>query len=212
MSIALPVIGQVVSKSTFGDPVVNALNAITNGTGVVTSGASTFSGTVAITGTLTVTGASSAVALGVVAWGNRATSSTSFTTTEQGVLRLDNIPMVNGREYLILCPALIPSSNVAGDAIEIFLRLSTSGNATTASGALEGGAVINSRSASATEFQSSAIAHYKASATGNVSILLSAVRSAGTGTCSIFASAGKYALNLMVIDMGVGLSDTGTDV
>lgn len=51
MSISLPVIGQVVSKSAFGDPVANALNAITDGTGIVTSGASTFSGAVTIGGT-----------------------------------------------------------------------------------------------------------------------------------------------------------------
>lgn len=56
MSIALPVVGQVVSVSTFGNPVVNALNAITDGVGVVTSGASTFTGSVTIAGTV-VTGA-----------------------------------------------------------------------------------------------------------------------------------------------------------
>jgi len=212
MSIALPVIGQVVSKSTFGDPVVNALNAITNGTGVVTSGASTFSGTVAITGTLTVTGASSAVALGIVAWGNRTTTSTTFTSTEQGVLRLDSIPVVNGREYLIVVPAWIPNSTVASDAIETFFRVSTSGAATTSSTQMEGGTVMNSRSAAATQFVLGASARYKASATGTISILLSGVRSAGTGTCSLVASAGKYALNMLVYDMGVGVSDTGVDI
>lgn len=61
MSIALPVVGQVISKSTFGDPVVNALNAITDGVGVVTSGASTFSGSVTI-GATVVTGAWTAYA------------------------------------------------------------------------------------------------------------------------------------------------------
>lgn len=57
MSITLPVVGQVVSKSTFGDPVANALNAITDGVGVVTAGASAFSGTVTIGGGTDLSGA-----------------------------------------------------------------------------------------------------------------------------------------------------------
>lgn len=55
MSIAVPIAGQVISASTFGSPVVNALNAITDGTNVVTA-AGTFTGNVSIAGNLSVTG------------------------------------------------------------------------------------------------------------------------------------------------------------
>lgn len=49
-SISVPVAGQVVSVSTFGSPVVNALNAITDGTNLVTLGSATIGGNLSVTG------------------------------------------------------------------------------------------------------------------------------------------------------------------
>lgn len=52
-SISVPIAGQVVSVSTFGTPVVNALNAITDGTNLVTAGSATVGGIGTFTGNVT---------------------------------------------------------------------------------------------------------------------------------------------------------------
>jgi hypothetical protein len=49
-SISVPVAGQVVSVSSFGAPVVNALNAITDGSNISTAGNATIGGNLTVTG------------------------------------------------------------------------------------------------------------------------------------------------------------------
>lgn len=189
MTIALPVIGQVVSKSTFGDPVVNALNTL------VTSSATW-----------------NALPLGVVARANRTTTSTTFTNTEIGVLRIDNIPITSGRHYLIYTTGFIFNSTVAADLIELNFHVSTAGAATTGSTQAEGAAVQSARSAAGAQYVTAYLAHYVSATTGTLSVLLGAIRSAGTGTCSLVSSSGKYSMNILIIDMGVAPSDTGVDI
>lgn len=50
MTIAVPVDGQDISAATFGAPVANALNAITDGVGIVTAGGATIGGNLAVAG------------------------------------------------------------------------------------------------------------------------------------------------------------------
>ena len=69
----------------------------------------------------------------LLARGSRATNGTATTGTEQGFLRLDDIPIVSGQAYRIWTTPLIFNSSVAGDTIQAVLRASTSGAATTTS-------------------------------------------------------------------------------
>src|SRR5688500_5519294 len=78
------------------------------------------------------------VARRVVAWGRRITASPTTTTTTLGVLRLDNVPLKNGRSYTICTGTLHPTSSVTTDNMRLEIRYSTSGTATTASPVLPG--------------------------------------------------------------------------
>src|SRR5436305_7654672 len=74
--------------------------------------------------------------LRLLKYGTRTTAS-STTTTEVGVLRVDNIPVIAGRLYLIYTTPLAIVSTVANDTPRANLRTSTSGTATTASGQVD---------------------------------------------------------------------------
>ena len=52
--------------------------------------------------------------VGVVARGRRTTSTGTFTTTETGVLRIDNIPVVSGLLYLVTVGVLVATRRRPG--------------------------------------------------------------------------------------------------
>lgn len=139
---------------------------------------------------------------GIIAYGNRASAKTNIGPTETGILRLDNVPIVNGRAYKIWAAGR-PFSTVSSDSYRAFLRTSTSGSATTASTSLK------ERSGSS-HLGYNLWAIYTATATGNLSVLLSMNLSFGTG---LFTSEGDAGGTTMFIeDLGVAVSDTGVDV
>lgn len=148
---------------------------------------------------------------GVIARADRTTSS-STTTTEVGVLRLDNIPIKAGRFYKVCVAGIILNSTVAGDLLEARIRGNTAGVATTGSTQF-GSMADSSHSASGSQKVQPVQAMYPIPG-GDVtlSVLLSIARVTGTGTVGIPVTAPQYNIDMWVEDLGIAPSDTGTDI
>lgn len=146
-----------------------------------------------------------------LARGSRATNGTTTTTTEQGFLRVDSIPIVSGRGYRIWTTPLIFNSSVAGDLIQAILRISTSGTATTASTQLTLLCDDAKTSGLAQRTKGMEIG-WVATTTGNLSVLLSYLRASGTGNVNIQASSDIPAqLNIDAYN-GTAPSNTGVSL
>lgn len=144
---------------------------------------------------------------GIIARGRRSSSTGNITTTETGVLRLDNVPVVNGRIYKISTNGVNMDTSVDNDAATTRIRINTAGTATTSSTPVFAPLRQTIDNAS----QSNIVpleCFYVAGATGNISILLSMIRQTGSGNIILFASATDY-LEIIVEDMGVDPGDTG---
>lgn len=151
--------------------------------------------------------ARSRAGLGIIARGGPRTTASTTTTTEVGVLRIDNIPVSVGRLYRVWTSAIIFNSTVANDLIEARLRVSTSGAATTASTQLNG-LVENAHSAGSSQKTKSFTAPWVPAASGVASVLLSVARSLGTGSVSLIGQTG-YPIDLVVEDCGLDPGNTG---
>lgn len=147
---------------------------------------------------------------GAIKRGNRTTSS-STTTTETGVLRIDSIPILNGRFYKVCTSGLILNSTVAADLIEIRIRGNTGGVATTGSTQF-GSLADSSYSASASQKVQSVQSIWVGVADVTLSVLLSVARVSGTGTVGIPVTAPQYNIDMWVEDLGPDPTDTGTDI
>lgn len=146
---------------------------------------------------------------GIIARGKRITTSSS-TTSEIGVLRLDNIALLAGRSYKIWTSPLIIESTVANDTAAATVRVSNSGIATVASTLLD-------------EIQTTipSIVHppvlpldcepYIPATNETLSVLLSVARLSGTGNVSLVTNTG-IPITMVVEDMGVDPGDTGVDL
>jgi len=146
--------------------------------------------------------------VGVVAWGNRLTSS-STTTGEIGVLRLDNISVLANRMYRIWTSPLRLLSTAADDTVAARLRISTSGAATTASTSLAELALGQP------PFTSQSVpinAKYIPGSNQTLSVLLTVTLIGGTGTVSMTVSSVNPNIDLIVEDVGPAPSDTGVDI
>lgn len=149
----------------------------------------------------------------IIAYGIRTNSSPSVTTTELGVIRLDNIPAIIGRRYRIWTSPLNMSSSVANDLMNAHIRYNLVASpgagspATTASTQLTG-LVESSYSAGGAQRTQGLSVTYAPAATGTLSALLSLSRDAGTGTLAINGFA-AYPIELVVEDMGVDPGNTG---
>lgn len=152
---------------------------------------------------------------GVIARGYRITSS-GTTTTEIGVLRLDDIPIFEGRLYRAqMATSCIYNSTVLNDLIEGRFYYSLTGPATTAD-TLFGTLSIETRTAGGAQYTDGTCAFLPSPLTpgvgsGNLSVLFSILRTAGVGTISMPASA-SYPIHMIVEDMGPDPGDTGVDV
>jgi len=144
-----------------------------------------------------------------VKYAYRDTNGTNTTTGEQGYLRLDNIPIVNGDLYLAVISPMIFQSSAAGDLIQILLRGSTSGAATNASAALHLLA-DTSQTAGGAQKTKGFTFRYQAGTTGNLSLRLSYLRFSGSGNVRINASS-DIPVQMSVFRMGPGQADTGVD-
>src|SRR5688572_4356855 len=74
---------------------------------------------------------------GLIARGRRESNSTS-TTTEVGVLRIDDIPLTGGRSYLVQTSSLVLHSSVANDVVRAGIRYTTDGSPPSTSSTLMG--------------------------------------------------------------------------
>lgn len=139
----------------------------------------------------------------------RSENSSSGTTTEVGVLRLDGVDVTAGHSYLIHVPPVLTQSTVANDVVGLALRISSTGTATTSSATL---VATQARRTGASTFENCGLgATYTPAADEVLSILLTVSRSSGTGTASIVASASSP-IELLVDDGGVDPGNTGVAV
>jgi hypothetical protein len=146
---------------------------------------------------------------GVIARGRRLTTS-STTTTEIGVLRIDDIPITGGRGYKISTSCISMQTTVANDIVIANVRYTTDGSTpTTASTALGGVGVVvtNPAFGMAHPF----IGYYYPTADETLSVLLTVTRASGTGNVSLGASA-TQPIDLFVEDAGVDSGDVGVDI
>lgn len=149
----------------------------------------------------------------VIARGFRTTSSTA-TTTEVGVLRLDNIPVFEGRLYRVwLATSALWNSTVAADLMEGRFYYGFGATATPAviGTNLFGVLSIAARSAAGAQFSGSVGSFLVSPGTGIMSVLLTVLRTAGAGSVSITSSA-SYPIHLVVEDIGPDPGDTGIDI
>jgi len=151
----------------------------------------------------------SVLPLGIIARGNRTTTSTT-TTTEVGVLRLDDVPMYAGRTYKIWTSPLWLDTSVAADVAAAYLRYTTDGSTPTTSSTIMDAAQAPLANAS---FQNTVTINvqYSPSVDTLFSVLLTVVRVNGTGNISIISSA-TAPIDLVIEDIGLDPTDTGTDI
>lgn len=146
----------------------------------------------------------------VVKRGRRITATGNITTTETGVLRIDNIPVAAGSIYQVNVSNINMDTTVSNDIGEVKLRVLYS--ASPGSPATTSSPQINHlRNTIDDATQSNVIplnAFYPASADGYVSMLLSAVRVTGTGNLVVFCASTEV-LDFVVQFGGVDPGDTG---
>lgn len=142
----------------------------------------------------------------VIARGNRAATSSTTTTSEIGVLRLDSIPIETGGVYEICTGQLYLLSTVTNDTITAKMRVSTSGAATTSSTALGNGLQLKTDSVQPPSAPMNNI--YVASTTGSLSVIITVQRTSGSGNVSIFGGLDLWVRTAGFADPG----DTGVDL
>lgn len=146
---------------------------------------------------------------GILARGNRTTSSTT-TTSEVGVIRLDDIPIYAGRTYKIWSTALRLDTSVANDVARVNLRYTTDGSTPSTSSTVMTQAQAGLPNA--TDGNSVDVCvDYSPAADELLSLLLCVSRISGTGSIGIIAGV-TAPINLVVEDMGLDPTDTGVDI
>jgi hypothetical protein len=144
----------------------------------------------------------------MIAFGNRQSDKT-FSGTEVGALRLDNVSMRNGYRYLIMSNSL-RLFVVTGETGKCNLRFSTAGSAGTGDAIL--GAVEGNANTAFTPVQSPTLCiSYAPGANVTFSCLLTVARSGGSGNVTLNGSASQP-IELYVIVAGPDPTDTGVDV
>lgn len=147
-----------------------------------------------------------------IGYAYRDTPGTATAAVEQPYLRLDNLLLENGESYFAFTPPLIIDSTVAADLVQVALRYSLSGVATTASTQLT---LLAQPSKSASGAQNTAMLGkrftYTGGGTGVMSLLLSFVRSAGTGNVRINATA-TIPAEITVVHLGTLKANSGVSL
>lgn len=145
--------------------------------------------------------------LGTIAHIERATSSTAAAGA-QGVLRLDDVPVLLGRRYTVRTGAVLLFSNVAGDSASARLSYTTDGSTPTTGSPLldiwNGAAIPNAGNGVGGTLE----VDYVPTVDHNLSVLLYSLRLTGTGNVSLFASADKKT-ELIIEDKGYATVTAG---
>jgi len=152
--------------------------------------------------------------LGVVAQGNRGSSKTGITSLV-GYLRVDGVPLVNGRAYMVVAQnlRLAISGTTPGTSDHFKMTITYDGTGSAAgTGSTEIGRSEFSPIASGTadDTMPPIIGWVLPSADVTGSFLLTAQRTAGVATYDVQADTGG--IWLTVIDMGAAVADTGVDI
>jgi hypothetical protein len=156
---------------------------------------------------------SGAFPAGIIGYANR-TSNKSFTTVT-GYLRLDSIPLVSGRAYLVMAQNIRVSISVAAgatDHLKFAITHDLTG-ATAGTGSTELGRAEASFPSYGTTFNDTipaVLGWVFPTSDVTASFLLTATRVAGSGTYAVQAD--TPGINLIVSDMGLAVADTGTDI
>ena len=151
--------------------------------------------------------------LGAIARGLRITSS-SGTTTEIGVLRIDNIPVFEGRLYRVwLATSTLFGSTAANDLVEgrFYYGFGVTATAAVIGTNHFGVLSIETRTAGGAQYSDAVGAFLPSPGTGILSVLFTILRTAGAGTVSIPASA-TYPIHMVVEDMGPDPGNTGISI
>lgn len=145
-----------------------------------------------------------------IARGSRPTSSTAASGAT-GVLRIDGVALIAGRRYIIRTSNLIITSSVAADRGTARLSMDTAGGTATTASTLY--AIANSLAIDSTTdgCEVTPAFSYTPSANQTCSILLWTQRLSGTGNVRLLVT-GSTTIDIEVIDMGVDIGDTGTDL
>jgi hypothetical protein len=146
----------------------------------------------------------------VVARGRRTTATGNITTTETGVLRIDNIPVFDVKGYRILTSNLNLDASVANDIADARIRVvqsPTTGTAATISSTQ----ICHMRTTIDDIALSNVLpvsGYYWPSSDGYLSVLLTCQRVAGTGNIVVFCSSTEL-LDMVVEELGADPGDTG---
>lgn len=152
-------------------------------------------------------GSASPLPLGVVARGNRTTSTASL-AAETGVLRV-SATVYAGRLYRIATTPLFLGGS-AGATIAGILRYTTDGtNPTTSS------TVLAAASGTPTSYTAQAVpvvGWFTPAANQTLKVLLTCARTGGTGNFNMSTSATYPSIDLVIEDCGVDPGDSGVDI
>lgn len=150
----------------------------------------------------------SPLAKGLVGFGSRPTSSTA-TATEVGVLRVDDIPVMLGRSYLIKVTPAHCQGN-AGVVVAARFRITTDGSdAGTGSTEVR---YVQTTILTGTPDQPINIEHvYKPASDHLLSVLLTVGKIAGAGNVTLIGG-GTKTIDLCIYDTGLAVADTGVDI
>lgn len=141
--------------------------------------------------------------------GFRITSSNTTTNVEIPVLRLDGIPTVPGRLYMInTSSTIIMNSTVANDNILVQFRYQTGGAAATVASARVTGRAETARTSGAGQASVDITGFLPSPGTDVISVLMTVVRSVGTGNVSLQASV-DYPIDMLVWDCGIDPGNSG---
>ncbi len=147
----------------------------------------------------------------IIGWARRiTTSSTNSTSTDIGVLRLDNVAVVSGRSYSIRSNSLNVASTVNNDVVRVSVRYRTDGVAAGITDTfLPGGQgyvnIIASGGTITFDIQ------YVPSGNQTLSLLLCIARSSGTGATTLFCDSVRVT-EIKVLDAGVDVGNTGVNL
>lgn len=149
---------------------------------------------------------------GLVAMRGRRDTSSSGTTTEVGVIRLDDYPAKNGMILEIGTGALLLDTTVNNDVVDVYIRYTTDGSTpTTSSPILPGGIARKKLTDNAAAESVSISTTYTPGADQTLSLLLTVARFSGTGTVLIFGD-GTAITDLRIKPRGLDPTDSGTDI
>lgn len=146
---------------------------------------------------------------GIKARGNRQSNSTA-TTTEVGVLRLDDKALESGRAYRIETSNLRATGG-ANDAVTVRLRATTDGSTPTPSSTVIAEASADIDDVSTYEHLQLTVLRNPGSAE-TFSVLLTVARTQGTAGNASLGGGATFPVEVFITDIGATVADSGTDI